>query len=150
MPLFLTLILIAVFALTLLSLKQGSIPFEPMAREVARIRKWLPRPLGAALVVGFLVTLLSGVILSTEPEAFPGFLAILAVLGMALFLRAWGREFLFLMTVDDAEFPGRFDKAIWALVMIVLPPVGLWTFRTYREVRWPESLAKPEPVRDLF
>ena len=61
--------------------------------------------------------------------------------------RAWVREFTFLMRLDDEAFPGRNDKLIWAVLLMVLPPVGVWLFQGYREVQWP--VAKPgraEPV----
>ena len=69
--------------------------------------------------------------------------ALLAVVLAALFLfgRAWVREFGYLMRLDDDAFPGRNDKLIWAMLLIVLPPVGAWMFGSYREAHWPE--AKP-------
>lgn len=118
-----------------------------------QLKAGFPRPSGLALgfAILLLLVIVAGLILSTDPDVFPAFLGMLVILGLALFFRAWAREFLFLMTLDDSRFPGRFDKAIWALVLIALPPVGLFLFRSYREVRWPEALAsKPEPVRDLF
>jgi len=57
---------------------------------------------------------------------------------LVLFAKAWGRDFVFVMVRRDDEFPGRFDKVIWAALLIALPPVGLWLFRHYREARWPE------------
>lgn len=65
---------------------------------------------------------------------------VLAALG--LFAHVWRREFLLLMNRRDDEFPGRFDKLTWTLLLIVMPPVGVWFFRTYRLVRWPEPKAK--------
>lgn len=72
-------------------------------------------------------------------------------LAVVLFGLEWLREFGFLMRLNDDAFPGRNDKLIWAILMIVLPPVGLWQFRSYRQAHWPE--AKPEKVavfEDLF
>jgi len=56
-----------------------------------------------------------------------------------LFALAWLRQFAFLMQLDDNAFPGRFDKPIWAFLMIVVPPVGLLTFWSYREAHWPRA-----------
>ena len=35
---------------------------------------------------------------------------------------AWAREFFFLMALGDDDLPGRFDKPIWAAVLVVLAP----------------------------
>ena len=72
-------------------------------------------------------------------------LALLAALVM--FARAWVREFAYLMRLNDDAFPGRNDKLIWAMVLVVLPPVGAWLFQNYREAHWPE--AKPGKA-DLY
>ncbi len=66
-------------------------------------------------------------------------LAVLAAI--ILFARAWLKEFTFLMRLRDDAFPGHNDKLIWAILLIVLAPVGTWLFQNYREVHWPE--AKP-------
>jgi hypothetical protein len=76
--------------------------------------------------------------------ALPLVPAVLLLVGIAAFLifaRAWVREFAYLMRLRDDAFPGHNDKLIWAILMIVLPPVGAWLFGTYREAHWPE--AKP-------
>jgi len=52
---------------------------------------------------------------------------------VALFLLAWVHEFTLLMRQGDDAFPGRFDKPIWALLLIVLPPVGVLAFWSYRQ-----------------
>jgi hypothetical protein len=68
------------------------------------------------------------------------FVLVLAVLAaVVLFARAWLREFTYLMKLHDEAFPGRNDKLIWAMLLIVLPPVGAWLFQTYREAHWPEA-----------
>jgi len=64
--------------------------------------------------------------------------------GVLLVLMAWLHEFAFLMRQGDDAFPGRFDKLIWAFLMIVLPPVGVLAFWSYRRAHWP--LAKPSPA----
>lgn len=55
----------------------------------------------------------------------------------------WVREFLFLMALRDEDLPGRFDKPIWAAVLILLPPLGLYLFRSHRLAHWPEPEPKP-------
>jgi hypothetical protein len=55
------------------------------------------------------------------------------------------------MLLGDDAFPGRHDKLIWALLLFILPPVGVWLFRSYREVRWPATKpASPEMGNELF
>ena len=73
--------------------------------------------------------------------ALPFVLALAVVAAIVLFARAWLREFTYLMRLRDDVFPGHNDKLIWAMLLIVLPPVGAWLFQTYREAHWPE--AKP-------
>ena len=59
-----------------------------------------------------------------------------------MFARAWLREFTYLMRLSDDPFPGHNDKLIWAILLIVLPPVGTWLVpQTYREAHLP--VAKP-------
>ncbi len=55
------------------------------------------------------------------------------------FVRNWCNEFVFLMGLRDDELPGRHDKAIWAVVLLLLAPVGVWLFRSFRMARWPET-----------
>jgi len=59
-----------------------------------------------------------------------------AVLALAFvlltFARAWRYEFIGLMNRTDDSFPGRFDKLIWVVVMVFLPPVGYTCLRAYR------------------
>jgi hypothetical protein len=80
--------------------------------------------------------------------ALPLFLAAAVVLAVVLFARAWLREFGFLMGVDDSAFPGRNDKLIWAMLLIVLPPLGVYLFRAHRRAYWPESDAKAAMMAD--
>ena len=60
------------------------------------------------------------------------------------FVRSWQKEFLFLMGLRDADFPGRHDKVLWAIMLLVFAPVGVWFFRAYRLAHWPE----PAPAID--
>jgi hypothetical protein len=64
-------------------------------------------------------------------------LALLALLvALGLF---WVGEFVTLMRLPDAAFPGRHDKLVWAAAMIALAPVGLPAFFVYRHIRWPDG-----------
>ena len=62
----------------------------------------------------------------------PAVLVLALIAGVVLFARAWLREFVVLMGLGDNAFPGAHDKLIWAILMIVLPPVGVYLFRSYR------------------
>ena len=76
-----------------------------------------------------------------------GFFA-LAMLGVGLgLLLLWAREFAILMRASDEEFPGRFDKPIWALAVLLLPPIGAAAFWAFRRAHWAE--AKPRPRSGL-
>jgi len=90
-----------------------------------QVRPWQVLALGV-LVGGFLF----------EPTG-PVFVLSL----VCLFLLAWLHEFTFLMRLNDEVFPGRFDKLIWALLLIVLPPVGTLAFWSYRQAHWPRTKA---------
>jgi hypothetical protein len=82
----------------------------------------------------------------TSHEGAP-FVFLLFLAALVLLVRAWRHEFLFLMALHDEEFPGRNDKLAWIALMVILPPVGLWTFRAYREAHWPEPIAEPVQAR---
>ncbi len=58
-----------------------------------------------------------------------------------VFLATWKREFRLLMLRRDDEFPGRWDRLAWFLVIALAPAFGPWLFRSYRKARWPESSA---------
>ena len=73
-----------------------------------------------------------------------GYFFLLLAVGLAVgFTVLWVREFLFLMALRDEDLPGRFDKPIWAMLLIVLPPLGLFLFRSHRLAHWPEPEPKP-------
>ena len=71
--------------------------------------------------------------------SFGGLAGLSIIAAVVLFARAWLREFTYLMKLHDEAFPGHNDKLIWAMLLIVLPPVGAWLFQTYREAHWPEA-----------
>jgi hypothetical protein len=116
---------------------------EAIESGVRSLGDWLRRAEAWQLIA---VVILLLVILPTAP-AIPVFLILAAIV---LFARAWLREFAFLMRLGDADFPGVHDKLIWAMLMIVLPPVGLGLFRSYRISQWPETAKPVSPVHDLM
>ncbi len=58
-----------------------------------------------------------------------------------VFLLVWKRELRLLMLRSDDEFPGRWDRLGWFLVIVLAPAFGPWLFRSYRRARWPEPNA---------
>ena len=74
---------------------------------------------------------------------FPFSLIVLIVLG--LFLKVWRDEFVFLMGRNDDDFPGRHDKLVWVVVLLVFAPAGTWFFRSYRLAHWPEPEGRLQP-----
>ena len=88
--------------------------------------------------------------LAVSPQFF---VALAGLFVIVLFARSWMYEFMFLMNLRDSDFPGRFDKLVWALLMIGMPPVGLWVFRGYHLSHWPEpaaNTAKPTNIVSDF
>lgn len=76
----------------------------------------------------------------------PGWWIVFTLIGIgALFARTWIREFTFLMSLRDENFPGRSDKLIWAFVLVVVPPAGVWAMRNFRKTHWPEPVSEAEP-----
>jgi uncharacterized membrane protein YhaH (DUF805 family) len=89
----------------------------------------------AAIVV---VGLLLGAV--TAPPGFErGFsVTLLALLVLGWFVRNWCNEFVFLMSLRDEDLPGRHDKLIWVVLLLVLAPIGVWLFQSFRLAHWPE------------
>lgn len=63
----------------------------------------------------------------------------LIVLGLlaAVFILYWIREFVFLMSLENTLFPGRYDKVLWWIAFFIcpllLPPAfHLWRRTTER------------------
>jgi len=99
------------------------------------------------VVLGTTVTLLMLGAISI-PIFIPFFLLMAIATGVILFVRAWAREFLALMRLGDHDFPGRHDKLVWAALLILAPPVGVWMFGAYRAAHWGEEKAA-EPVVEV-
>ena len=128
-----------------------------MQRHVDQIKDWC-RPIGEWVnrteTWRMFVTLCVGIallaVLAAIPAVLVGFVLLLMFAAAVFFFaQSWLREFTFLMRVEDDAFLGRNDKLIWAILLIFVPPVGIYLFRSYRLAHWPE--AKPKsPVHDLF
>jgi hypothetical protein len=89
---------------------------------------------------------IAGLLVAALTSHAPGFpLSLIGLIVLALLLRAWRNEFVFLMGRPDDDFPGRNDKLIWVIVLLFFAPVGLWFFRSYRMAHWPE----PKPQADF-
>ncbi len=108
---------------------------EGVRRRISQFKLW-------QLSVGVILCGLLFSMTSVRSPIVPFTLAILIVL--ALYLRTWRDEFIFLMGLRDEDFPGRNDKLIWVLMLVVLAPVGSWLFHSYRLAHFPQ----PEQVRD--
>jgi hypothetical protein len=66
------------------------------------------------------------------------FVTLVCLFILAWFLRNWRDEFVFLMGLGDGDLPGRHDRLIWAAMLLLLAPIGVWFFRAYRLAHWPE------------
>ena len=61
---------------------------------------------------------------------------VLMVLLMVVCLVLWLRQLVKLMGMSDAQFPGRYDKILWVVILLVTAVVGavaFWIWRTWRE-----------------
>jgi hypothetical protein len=131
---------VAILLLTLIG-RRGTpgkwLDFDDFSEWTLRINLW--KVLLGLVVVAFLFA-----VIVDGPRDKGFFLLPICAAVLWLFLRAWRREFVYLMGLRDDELPGRFDKLIWAVMLTILPPIGLWCFRSYHVAHWPE----PKPVAD--
>lgn len=116
------------------------IAFEHVRDRISETFRDVHPAVAAAAVVGALAVLavVGGVVL-------PLVLSLLVVGGFVLLVGLWLREFVILMRASDADFPGRFDKVVWAAAILLLPPIGAPAFWAFRKVHWVEHGTKPEP-----
>lgn len=105
-----------------------------------------PRPVALIATAVVLVLLVAGA------RAVGVWIPFAILIGLALLVLglAWLREFHFLIQLTDDVFPGRNDKLIWGILLIVLPPVGVWLFRNYRAAHWPQAKPARPSVWDEF
>lgn len=115
---------------------------------VGRVFGSMPRDQRWPLIVLGEVAILLIVGLFLAPVLLPILLLAVIAFAGALFARAWVREFAFLMQLDDQAFPGQHDKLLWGLLLILVPPVGVWMFGSYRVAQWGEDKAA-EPVVEV-
>jgi hypothetical protein len=113
------------------------------AIEGSGSKSWLRKVNFKHLVLALLV-LAALFLLAESPR---GLLVLCGAIVLVLFAREWVREFYFLMDLRDDDLPGRFDKPVWAFLMIAFAPVGLWLFRGYHHARWPEPEVEAKPAR---
>jgi hypothetical protein len=99
------------------------------SRAAERFAEAVRNHLGWGLVLGAAAAAL--VLLSFAADS-PAPLLLLLLGAVVLFVITWVRDFAYLMTQPDSAFPGRYDKPIWAFLLIVLPPVGVVAFWSYR------------------
>jgi len=142
----LEILIVAALVVLLPALILGAVSF---IREQVSFEALLPRGLEKVwyLPALFLALLILMFVLNSGPGPRGEFNVFVVVILVALgaFAFAWQRQFLFLMSLRDEDFPGRLDKAIWAFVLIALAPISFWMFRSYRLAHWPEP--KPESIR---
>lgn len=104
-------------------------------RKVRQAEGW---ELAAYLLVGVLLLTL------VLPAALTLAIAALVVALVA----AWVHEFVFLMRLAPEAFPSRHDRLVWIVLMLLVPPVGLLAFWSFRRAAWPESKPSDPGVND--
>jgi hypothetical protein len=70
------------------------------------------------------------------------------ILAALVFLYFWIYELWILVHQGDDAFPGRNDKLIWAVVLLILSPISVWLFRSYHAAHWPEPKSVTHPELD--
>jgi len=50
-----------------------------------------------------------------------------------LFAIFWCYNFVFLMMLEDNQFPGKHDKIIWATVFLILFPIAPFAFYFWKK-----------------
>jgi hypothetical protein len=76
-----------------------------------------------ALAIALIAMLLAFLNSSPGDQGFIAFIVALLILGLVL--KIWRDEFLFLMSLSDDEFPGRYDKLVWIGMLTVFAPIGI-------------------------
>jgi hypothetical protein len=109
---------------------------EGLLRRFSRFKLW--QLMGLVIICGLFFAMMTA-----RQPIVPFYLIVLLVL--SLFLKIWRDEFVFLMGRNDSDFPGRHDKLVWVVALLVFAPAGVWFFRTYRLVHWPEPEGRLHP-----
>jgi hypothetical protein len=66
---------------------------------------------------------------------------LIMLLGIIL-LVFWCFQFVFLMLLEDELFAGKYDKAIWASVFIILSPIAPFVFWLWQKAARSEKEAR--------
>lgn len=124
-------------------------PGTEWSQRVERLGQWfnaLPTWQRFVIVIG-LAVLGSQLLMAA---AVLGFAALL-IGGLVLLAWIWFDELIWLMCQEDQVFPGRFDKLIWAFLLIFLPPVGVLALGSFRRARMAgRATASAKPARAGF
>jgi small-conductance mechanosensitive channel len=75
----------------------------------------------------------------------PLLVALITIVLLVALLFVWVAEFVTLMRLPEDVFPGHRDKLVWMLFMLLVPPVGLLAFWTFRRSHWPDGVPVPPP-----
>ena len=62
-------------------------------------------------------------------------LAVLAVLAAVCLAILWAGQLLELMRMTDSDFPGRHDKVLWFVLLLVSGPLGALIFWCWKDHR---------------
>jgi hypothetical protein len=46
----------------------------------------------------------------------------------------WFREFIFMMSLNDSNFPGKSDKVLWFIIFFILPLFAPFLFRAWKKI----------------
>ncbi len=124
----------------IMAIVAGIIAVPTIAFIVLALFEGFPRiRLGQIAGIVAVVAWFFGLFTAPSPWQAEGYL-FLSVVGLVLFFfGVWKRELRLLMSRRDDEFPGRFDKIGWFLLLTLAAPAGAWLFRSYRKARWPET-----------
>ncbi len=69
------------------------------------------------------------------------------IMGVVLFtiiiiIIIWIRQFVFLMSLEDSMFPGKYDKILWYVVFIVSPIITPFAFMLWKKIKLNETIEK--------
>ena len=102
----------------------------------ATARRWLKKFQGWEWIGLILLGVMIVSLLPTVLALFFYSLTLMVILALAFF---WVSEFARLMRTTELDFPGRHDRWIWILVMIILLPLGAAAFWTFRHSHWADQ-----------
>jgi len=60
------------------------------------------------------------------------FFIALLLIALLAWIKFWVSEFVQMMLLEDAFFPGRFDKVVWGAAFIILPPFAPFAFWVWK------------------